>query len=100
MACRHEKIDFWDNVYGFDFSAIKRLAMQEPLVDVVDQEQVVTDPCQLSTFNISDMTKADAAFTVSHSIVQAQYESVTAIHVEHRHSLSPAFSVSTRQKFV
>ena len=62
--CRHEKIDFWDNVYGFDFSAIKRLAMQEPLVDVVDQEQVVTEACKLSTFNISDMTKSDAAFTV------------------------------------
>jgi len=53
-------------VYGFDFSAIKKLAMQEPLVDVVDHEQVVTEPCKLSTFNISDMTKADAAFSVSH----------------------------------
>ena len=52
-------------MYGFDFSAIKRLAMQEPLVDVVDQEQVVTEPCKLSTFNISDMTKSDAAFSVS-----------------------------------
>ena len=51
-------------MYGFDFSAIKRLAMQEPLVDVVDQEQVVTEACKLSTFNISDMTKSDAAFTV------------------------------------
>ncbi len=53
-------------MYGFDFSAIKKLAMQEPLVDVVDHEQVVTEPCKLSTFNISDMTKADAAFSVSH----------------------------------
>jgi protein arginine N-methyltransferase 1 len=63
-TCRREKIDFWDNVYGFDFSAIKRLAMQEPLVDVVDHEQVVTEPCKLSTFIISEMTKADATFTV------------------------------------
>ena len=30
---RHEKIDFWDNVYGFDMRCIKALAMQEPLVD-------------------------------------------------------------------
>ena len=55
-------------MYGFDFSAIKRLAMQEPLVDVVDQEQVVTEACKLSTFNISDMTKSDAAFTVRLSL--------------------------------
>ena len=26
--------------------------------------QVVTEPCKLSTFNISEMTKSDAAFTV------------------------------------
>ncbi len=64
-TCRREKIDFRENVYGFDCSSIKRLAMQEPLVDVVDHEQVVTEPCKLSTFNISEMTKADAAFTVS-----------------------------------
>ena len=73
--CRHEKIDFWDNVYGFDFSAIKRLAMQEPLVDVVDQEQVVTEACKLSTFNISDMTKSDAAFTVSPFVACAVLDS-------------------------
>ena len=46
-ARRHEKIDFWDNVYGFDFSAIKKLAMQEPLVDVVDHEQVRSQPTHL-----------------------------------------------------
>ncbi len=36
---RHEKIDFWDNVYGFDMRCIKALAMQEPLVDTVDPDQ-------------------------------------------------------------
>ena len=50
-ACRHEKIDFWDNVYGFDFSAIKKLAMQEPLVDVVDHEQVRSQPTHLCEIN-------------------------------------------------
>ncbi len=63
-GCRHEKIDFWDDVYGFNMQCIKGLAMQEPLVDVVDQEQVATKPCLLATFNLSKMTKEDAAFTV------------------------------------
>ena len=36
---RHEKIDFWDSVYGFDMRCIKKLAMQEPLVDTVDPDQ-------------------------------------------------------------
>ncbi len=61
---RHEKIDFWDDVYGFNMKCIKGLAMQEPLVDVVDQEQVATKPCLIATFNLSSMTKEDASFTV------------------------------------
>lgn len=36
----------WNNVYGFDMSCIKKQAMMEPLVDTVDQNQIVTN-CQL-----------------------------------------------------
>ena len=35
----------WDDVYGFDYSAIKELALREPLVDTVDVKAVVADPC-------------------------------------------------------
>jgi len=34
----------WDNVYGFDYSCIKDIALREPLVDTVDLKAVVTDP--------------------------------------------------------
>lgn len=33
----------WDNVYGFDMSSIREVAVREPLVDVVDLKQVVTN---------------------------------------------------------
>ena len=35
----------WDSVYGFDMSAIRKVAIAEPLVDVVDPKQVVTNAC-------------------------------------------------------
>ncbi len=35
----------WDNVYGFDMSVIRSVAIGEPLVDVVDPKQVVTNSC-------------------------------------------------------
>lgn len=35
----------WDNVYGFDMSTIRKVAITEPLVDVVDPKQVVTNAC-------------------------------------------------------
>jgi hypothetical protein len=31
----------WDDVYGFDFSAIKPMAMLEPLVDCAEPNQLV-----------------------------------------------------------
>ena len=33
----------WDNVYGFDMSDVRKVAISEPLVDVVDPKQVVTN---------------------------------------------------------
>ena len=35
----------WDSVYGFNMSCIRKVATQEPLVDVVDPKQVVTNSC-------------------------------------------------------
>ena len=35
----------WDNVYGFDMSCIRDIAISEPLVDVVDPKQVVSNSC-------------------------------------------------------
>jgi type I protein arginine methyltransferase len=61
---RAEKIDFWDNVYGFDMSCIRQLAMSEPLVDNVDPEQVVTQSALLHTFDLSSMERAEADFSV------------------------------------
>lgn len=37
----------WENVYGFDMSCIRNVAIKEPLVDVVDPKQVVTNACLL-----------------------------------------------------
>lgn len=44
---KEEKIGYWDNVYGFDMSAIKKVALLEPLVDTVQGETVVTETCLL-----------------------------------------------------
>jgi len=44
LACMLAPV--WNNVYGFDMTCIKKQAMGEPLVDTVDQNQIVTN-CQL-----------------------------------------------------
>ena len=35
-AVRRDRIEFWDDVYGFDMTPLKEIALHEPVVDVVD----------------------------------------------------------------
>ena len=35
----------WENVYGFDMTCIRDVAMKEPLVAIVDPKDVVTNAC-------------------------------------------------------
>ena len=42
---KDDKIHWWDDVYGFNMSAIGKVAVSEPLVDVVDRNQVVASSC-------------------------------------------------------
>ncbi|RDL42308.1 S-adenosyl-L-methionine-dependent methyltransferase [Venustampulla echinocandica] len=60
---KDEKIGFWDNVYGFDYSPLKKTALTEPLVDTVEIKAVVTDPTAVLTLDLYTCTTADLAFT-------------------------------------
>ncbi|KDD77161.1 hypothetical protein H632_c6p5 [Helicosporidium sp. ATCC 50920] len=62
---RAEKIDWWEDVYGFDMSCIGKVALSEPLVDCVDAAQINSHPALLKTFDLKTMTVADASFTSS-----------------------------------
>ncbi|KAK8324492.1 hypothetical protein V6Z12_A12G302600 [Gossypium hirsutum] len=66
---KDDKIEFWNNVYGFDMSCIKKQAMMEPLVDTVDQKQIVTNCHLLKTMDISKMVLGDASFTAPFKLI-------------------------------
>ncbi|XP_046402124.1 protein arginine N-methyltransferase 1-B isoform X1 [Ischnura elegans] len=59
---KDEKINWWDDVYGFDMSSIRKVAISEPLVDVVDPKQVVSDACMLKEVDLYTVQKADLSF--------------------------------------
>ncbi|CAB9512425.1 arginine N-methyltransferase 1 [Seminavis robusta] len=59
---KKERIDFWDNVYGFDMTPLKDIAIKEPVVDVVDAKALVTDAVPVLTLDILTCTKEDLAF--------------------------------------
>eukprot|EP01018_Ginkgo_biloba_P015055 Gb_15769 [translate_table: standard] len=76
---KQEKIDFWNNVYGFDMRCIKKQAMLEPLVDTVDQNQIVTNCQLLKTMDISKMKPGDASFTASFKLVAERNDFIHAL---------------------
>ncbi|XP_036068454.1 protein arginine N-methyltransferase 8-B isoform X1 [Oryzias melastigma] len=57
------KIHWWENVYGFDMTCIRNVAMKEPLVDVVDPKQVVTNSCLVKEVDIYTVKPEDLSFT-------------------------------------
>jgi len=59
---KDDKINWWDDVYGFDMSAIRKVALTEPIVDVVDRNQVVTNSCLIKEIDIQTMKKEDIPF--------------------------------------
>ncbi|XP_072857060.1 protein arginine N-methyltransferase 8 isoform X4 [Pogona vitticeps] len=57
------KIHWWENVYGFDMTCIRDVAMKEPLVDIVDPKQVVTNACLIKEVDIYTVKLEELAFT-------------------------------------
>lgn len=59
---KEEKIGFWDDVYGFDYSCIKDIALREPLVDTVELKSVVCDPACVKQLDLLTIKKEDLTF--------------------------------------
>jgi len=60
---KEERFDFWDDVYGFNMSCIKKLSLAEPLVEYVNRQAVVTNNCLLKEFDIQNGKKEDIPFS-------------------------------------
>ncbi|KAI0769694.1 S-adenosyl-L-methionine-dependent methyltransferase [Trametes elegans] len=75
---KDEKINFWDNVYGFDYSCIKEIALREPLVDTVELKAVVTDPCLIKHIDLRTVKKEELTFTAPFSLTATRNDYVHA----------------------
>jgi protein arginine N-methyltransferase 1 len=62
---KDDKINWWDDVYGFDMSCIRKVAISEPLVDVVDPKQVVTNSAVVKEVDLYTVKPEDLTFTSS-----------------------------------
>jgi len=61
---KDDKINWWEEVYGFNMGVVRRLAMQEPLVDCVDRNQIVTNQSLLLDLDLYTVKTEDLKFSV------------------------------------
>uniref|UniRef100_A0A7E4VFV5 type I protein arginine methyltransferase n=1 Tax=Panagrellus redivivus TaxID=6233 RepID=A0A7E4VFV5_PANRE len=60
---KEDKINWWDSVYGFNMSCIRHVAIQEPLVDTVDQNQVNTTAHMIKDIDLYTITVEELNFS-------------------------------------
>jgi protein arginine N-methyltransferase 1 len=53
---RGQKIGFWDDVYGFKFTSVKKWALVEPLFEICPIERIITDTCELVDLDLNRAT--------------------------------------------
>jgi len=82
---KEDKINFCDNVYGFKMTSIKKLALDEPLVDVVDPKQAMSTPSRLITLDMNTVKIEDLAFSVPFK--------VTAMRDDYCHAFVTYFDI-------
>lgn len=69
---RSEKIGFWDNVYGFKFSAMKKVALVEPLIESCPTRGILAKDCLFKTFDMKTIKKEDLSFNAPFELLPDQ----------------------------
>ncbi|EGT49227.1 hypothetical protein CAEBREN_23887 [Caenorhabditis brenneri] len=59
---KEDKIYWWNHVYGFNMSPIRELAIREPLVDIVDNNQITTNNCMIKDVDLYTVEIEDLSF--------------------------------------
>ncbi|SCU93747.1 LAMI_0E15456g1_1 [Lachancea mirantina] len=62
---KDEKLNYWQDVYGFDYTPFVPLVKREPLVDTVEHGAVNTTKQKLIEFDLNKISVADLAFKAS-----------------------------------
>ena len=65
---KSERIDFWKNVYGFDMSVIREVALREAIVDVVDADAICTNAVPIYKIDILTCSEDAISFHSTFSL--------------------------------
>ncbi|XP_030370484.1 protein arginine N-methyltransferase 1 [Scaptodrosophila lebanonensis] len=58
-----QQIDFWTDVYGVDMTDLRKRSIEEPLIDIVEPEYMLTEPEEIANFNMMTVDMNYSNFT-------------------------------------
>lgn len=76
---KNNKYDWWKNVYGFDMSCVREIALAEPLVDIADPNSTVMDSCPVLRLDIMKCSKEDVNFECDYKLNALKTDRVHAL---------------------
>ena len=59
MQTFENKIGYWSDVYGFKMSCMRQLIVKDAQIQVVDNENVISDYCRFKTIDCQTCTTSD-----------------------------------------
>lgn len=78
-AYKDEKIGFWNDVYGFDYSPFIPVIMAEPLVDCVESQAVNTTIAKMVEIDLNTVTIEELAFYKKFTLKATRSDEVHAL---------------------
>lgn len=69
---RNKKLNFWDNVYGFKYSAMKKEAFYEPLIDNCPSSGVLCGEYIVKVFDSYTVKQEDIDFTAGFNLIPCE----------------------------
>nr|XP_033784366.1 protein arginine N-methyltransferase 3 isoform X2 [Geotrypetes seraphini] len=74
-----EKLDFWDNVYGFNMSCMKKAVLPEAVVEVLHPDTLASQPCVVKHIDCLTVAIPDLDFSSDFALITTRSSVCTAI---------------------
>ncbi|XP_058519235.1 protein arginine N-methyltransferase 3 isoform X3 [Ochotona princeps] len=74
-----DKIAFWDDVYGFNMSCMKKSVIPEAVVEVLDPKTLISDPCSVKHIDCHTTSISELEFSSEFTLICTKTSICTAI---------------------
>uniref|UniRef100_H3AWQ8 type I protein arginine methyltransferase n=1 Tax=Latimeria chalumnae TaxID=7897 RepID=H3AWQ8_LATCH len=79
MKKHADRIAFWDDVYGFKMACMKKAVIPEAVVEVLNPDTLISEPCVIKTIDCNTTSALDLQFSSDFALKITETTECTAI---------------------